>query len=110
MSLIWTATSGKAGWYEVFCDHCQKSIGVMSRQEIGELSVNGITPLCFDCDTVGAQQVPAVMSNCFAGKVENRFVIRVDGQHFFVDYDEPKATLYFKPISAALFLAAIGHG
>lgn len=109
MSLIWTSKSGRVGWSEVFCDHCQKSIGVMSRQEIGELASGGITPLCFECDTVGAEQVPVMMSNCFDGQISNRFVMKVGAQHFFVDYDEPSPTRYFTPISGALFLSLLGH-
>lgn len=102
MSLI-KFTHSREGHVLAWCDLCDNLVGELSMAELGELSGYGIVPLCFACDSVGAEVVPSVLTNCVAGKTTNQFVVMIGGQAFFVDYDAPSPRYYFTPIPLSVF-------
>lgn len=109
MSLIWTGPTAKVGHWAVYCDGCQRYIGTLTREECGELARAGVTPYCFECDSVGADLVPRVLASCDdVGKV-SQCVVAIGDKHFFVDYDAPAPAKYFTPISGVMFLALLGQ-
>jgi hypothetical protein len=101
MSLIYAVPSSERAM-AVYCPRCSTYIGTLTLREIGELSMAGVEPLCFDCDGK-ADFIPSQLYY-----KDDTFLIGLGGLSFLGSWefgsktDEP-LELAYKPITTKLW-------